>query len=118
MHPRLHPLLLLLPIAPFLDDWGRTIATTRLLDETERAEVIGALIEGCRKVPSQVGYYRALAGFANAYPRGLDAPDLVAEQTAAVRRALRDGGLRQKVAVRRESFEASIVKRARTVLAG
>jgi hypothetical protein len=109
---------LLLPIAPFLDDWGARIAATPLLGDDERAEIVGALLEGCRKVPGQAGYYRALAGFARAYPRGLDAPEVAADQPTAVRRALRDGALRQKVAVRRESFEASAAKRARAIVGG
>jgi hypothetical protein len=112
---RRHPSLLL-PIAPFLDDWGANLAVSEHLGDSDRAEVFAALVEGCRKVPGQVGYYRALAGFARAYPRGIDAPLLVADQTTSVKRTLRDATLRQKIAVRRESFETSIVKRARAVL--
>jgi len=108
---------LLLPIAPFLDAWGERIATSPALAEAERAEVVAALVEGCRKVPGQSGYARALAGFAQAWPRGLDAPDLAQHQPASVRRSLRDAGLRKALSIKRESFEASLAKRARTLLA-
>jgi hypothetical protein len=106
---------LLLPIAPFLDAFGERIATSAELGTADRAEIVAALIEGCRKVPGQAGYARALAGFARAYPRGLDAPELVQHHPASVKRALREPGLRKALAIVRESFEASLAKRARAI---
>ncbi len=108
---------LLLPIAPFLDDWGERVAVFPGLAEADRAEIVAALVEGCRKVTGQAGYFRALAGFARAHSRGLEAPELAQHYPASVKRALRDAALRQKLAVRRESFEASYAKRARSILA-
>ncbi len=107
---------LLLPIAPLLDAWGEQIATAAGLDHADRAEIVAALVEGCRKLPGQVGYARALAGFARAYPRGLEAPELAQHHRASVKRALRDAGLRRALSVKRESFEASLAKRARAIL--
>ena len=107
---------LLLPIAPFLDSWGETVARSTVLADADRAEVVTALVEGCRKIPGQAGYQRALAGFDRAFPRGLEAPALTPHYPASVKRALRDAGLRQKLAVKRESFEASCAKRARAIL--
>jgi len=106
---------LLLPIAPFLDAWGERIATFPGLEEEARAEVVSALVEGCRKVAGQAGYHRALAGFSRAHPRGLDAPALRQHFSASVKRALREATLRQKLAVGRESFEASCAKRVRAL---
>jgi hypothetical protein len=107
---------LLLPIAPFLDEWGERVARFPALADADRAEVVAALVEGCRKIPGQAGYVRALVGFARAHPRGLEAPELAQHYPASVRRALRDAGLRQKLAVRSESFEASYAKRARSIV--
>ncbi|MFI5316289.1 MAG: hypothetical protein ACHQ6T_11355 [Myxococcota bacterium] len=104
---------LLLPIAPFFDAWGETVARFAGFGDAERAEIVGALVEGCRKIPGQVGYYRALAGMERALPRGLDAPDLARHYSASVRRELRGAELRRRLAVKRESFEASAAKRAR-----
>jgi hypothetical protein len=109
---------LLLPFAPLLDDWGERIARTRALSTRERAEVVEALAQGCTKLPGQQGYYRALAGFARASGRGLDAPDLAQHFAASTRRLLRQSELRQKVAVPRASFESQLAKRARAVLGG
>jgi hypothetical protein len=108
--------LLLLPIAPFLDAWGESLARFPGLGDAERAEVVTALVEGCRKIPGQVGYYRALSGLERALPRGLEAPELAQHYPASVRRELRGAELRRRIAVKRESFEASAAKRARALL--
>jgi hypothetical protein len=107
---------LLLPIAPFLDAWGEAVARFPGLDDSQRAEVVSALVEGCRKIPGQVAYYRALAGLERALPRGLEAPELAQHYPVSVRRELRDAELRRRIAVKRESFEASAAKRARELL--
>jgi hypothetical protein len=107
---------LLLPIPPFLDAWGQTLATTRRLSTQERAEVVEALVVGCAKLGPQQAYYRALAGFAAAFPRGLDAPELREHCSARVRRELRAASLRQRIAVSRASFESSYAKRVRALL--
>ena len=107
---------LLLPIAPMLDEWGERVARAPGLTARDRAEVVEALAQGCVKLPGQQGYYRALAGFARASARGLEAPDLAAHYAASTRRLLRESGLRQKLAVPRASFESQLAKRARAVL--
>ncbi len=107
---------LLLPIGPCLDAWGERLARWPDWNAAQRAGVLGALVEGCRKVAGQEGYYRALAGFDQAYPGGIEARDLNGELGSSARRELKDAGLRKKVAVRRESFESSLRKRARARL--
>ncbi len=47
----------LLPLCPFLDDWGAVVAK---LEEND--EVLAALVTGCQKLKGQQGYYRAIAG--------------------------------------------------------
>ena len=108
---------LLLPIAPFLDDWGARLALWPGWDLAERANVVAGLVEGCRKVQGQEGYYRALAGFDREFPGGLDSRELTAHLGARLRKELKDAKLRQKIAVRRESFESSYAKRVRAALA-
>jgi hypothetical protein len=108
---------LLLPLGPFLDDWGARLARWPKWKAKERAAIVGSLLEGCRKVPGQEGYYRALAGFDAAVAGGLESRELVAEYGSAAKRELKDSDLRRKIAVRRESFESSYAKRARALLA-
>jgi len=106
---------LLLPIAPFFDAWGETVARFAGFCDAERAEVVSALVEGCRKIPGQVAYHRALAGLERALPRGLEAAELRQHYSASVRRELRGADLRRRVSVKRESFEASVAKRVRAL---
>lgn len=108
---------LLLPLGPFLDDWGATLARHAAWRPEGRAQVVGGIVDGFRKVAGGESYGRALAGFDAAYPGGLEARDIGAHYTSSVRRELKGTELRRKLAVRRESFESSYGKRARAVLA-
>lgn len=103
---------LLLPLGPCFDAWGARIATHPALKPDDRAEVAAALVAGCRKIPGQTGYFRALAGIASATPL-----DRLAERMPAqARKALQDPALRRQLAVRRESFEHSLRKQALGIL--
>jgi hypothetical protein len=102
---------LLLPLAPFLDDWGALISSHPSLSVADRSEVLAALVSGCGKIPNQFGYFRALAGFATADPRGFD--DAASRLPAALRKDLRD--LRKRIDVPRISFESMMSKKVATV---
>jgi hypothetical protein len=99
----------LLPLCPFLDDWGQVVAQ---LDDSH--EVLAALVIGCQKIPGQQGYYRAIAGMrarsATAFDRA------AAHMPNAAQRLLRDAGLRKLIDVPRISFESMMRKRARSAL--
>ena len=104
---------LLLPIGPFFDEWGGVVARHPGLDSEERGEVLDALVKGCRKVPNQVGYYRAIAGFQETNARNFE---LAAERMpAASRKELRDPAMRQRIAVPRRSFESALVKKVQAM---
>ena len=100
----------LLPLCPFLDDWGGVVAQME-----ESNEVLAALVTGCQKVQGQQGYYRAIAGML--------AASLAAFERAAARmpngaqRLLRSAEMRKLIDVPRVSFESMMRKRARTALA-
>lgn len=106
---------LLLPIGPFLDAWGETLARHPAWSAAQRAEVVAGLLDGCRKVANQEGYYRALCGFDAASAGGIDA--LEPSFATAARREWKSDATRKKLGVRRVSFESSYQKRARQVLA-
>jgi hypothetical protein len=110
---RAHPDLLL-PPPPFLDAWGERLARWKPWSDAERAEVVGALLDGCRRIAGQSGYFRALAALERELPGGLArlAPQLASSQ----KKELKDAALRQKLAVLRASFESSYTKRARRIL--
>ncbi|MCM2257982.1 MAG: hypothetical protein NDJ94_20305 [Vicinamibacteria bacterium] len=107
---------LLLPLGPCLDDWGAKLATWKAWDDDVRAEVLAGLADAARKVRNQSGYYRALAGFDAHFPGGLTGPRMTRALPARVQRDLKDSELRKRIAVRRESFEASLAKKTREIL--
>lgn len=100
----------LLPLSPFLDEWGATVAQLE-----ESPEVLAALVNGCQKIPGQQGYYRAIVGMraasASAFERA------AAHMPNSAQRLLRDAALRKLVDVPRVSFESMMRKRARAALA-
>lgn len=104
---------LLLPLSPFLDDWGATIARHPLLDHAARVETVEALVNGCRKIAGQTGYFRALAGFREAAPQEFEA--CVAGLTNAERKFARDAAFRKQLDVPRASFESTLRKKVAAI---
>ncbi|MEO8371713.1 MAG: hypothetical protein ABI806_21170 [Candidatus Solibacter sp.] len=100
----------LLPLCPFLDEWGGVVVK---LEESH--EVLAALVTGSQKVEGQQGYYRAMAGMRAASQSGFDRA--AAHMPNAVQRGLKDAALRKLMDVPRGSFEAMMRKRARTAVA-
>ena len=105
----------LLPFGPFFDDWGRTLGAHPDFNPAARGELLAALLAGCRKVPGQVGYYRAIAGLEDAVGN-LDV--LAKHLPGASQKALKDPELRRAIAIKQVSFESALKKRAGVVLAG
>ena len=100
----------LLPLCPFLDEWGGVVAQ---LEDSH--EVLAALVTGCQKVQGQQGYYRAIAGMRAASSGAFDRA--AARMPNAAQRLLRDAELRKLIDVPRVSFESMMRKRARAALA-
>jgi hypothetical protein len=100
----------LLPLCPFLDDWGSLVAQ---LEESH--EVLAALVIGSRKVQGQQGYYRAIAGMLAASSGAFDRA--VGRMPNGAQRVLRSAEMRKLIDVPRVSFEFMMRKRARTALA-
>ena len=100
----------LLPLPPFLDDWGAAVAALR-----EGGEVLEALVTGCRKLEGQQGYYRAIAGMRARDAAAFDRA--AAAMSNSARRLLRESEMRKRIDVPRASFESMMRKRARSALA-
>jgi hypothetical protein len=99
----------LLPLCPFLDEWGGVVAQ---LEDCH--EVLEALVTGCQKVQGQQGYYRAIAGMRAAGASAFDRA--AARMSNGAQRLLRGAELRKLVDVPRASFESMMRKRARAAL--
>ena len=102
---------LLLPIGPWFDDWGELIGRTALLDDSDRAEVVGALIELHLSSPRQQGCLRALAGIHRTTRGGL--ASYVIDLPARLRKEALRGRIREALDVSPEHFEARMEKRLR-----
>lgn len=107
---------LLLPMGPFFDAWGATVATDTSIDRQGRAEVLATLIDAHESDPSQQGFLRAMAGIHGATRGGID--DLAKELPAKQRRAVSGGAVREALGVTRDRFEARMVNRLKQALAG
>ena len=101
----------LLPLCPFLDEWGGIVGRME-----ESHEVLAALVTGCQKVPGQQGYCRAIAGMRAASATLFERT--AARMPNAAQRMLRDAELRKLIDVPRASFESMMRKRARAALGG
>jgi hypothetical protein len=99
----------LLPLCPFLDDWGGVVAQ---LEGSH--EALAALVVGCQKVQGQQGYYRAIAGMRAASPGAFERA--ASRMSNSEQRLLRGAEMRRLIDVPRISFESMMRKRTRTAL--
>lgn len=104
----------LLPLGPFFDDWGFLIGSHPKLSPDDRAQALAALLSGCKKIPGQSGYYRAIAGLARALDGKLD--DFARRMPASLRQELKNAEVRRHIALKQISFESGMRKRTLAVL--
>lgn len=75
----------LIPVGPFMDEWGTTLGSSKDLTQAEKGEIVICLFEGYKRQNQAFGYARAYGGLINSLPRGIDtleadiAFDVVAE---------------------------------------
>lgn len=62
----------LIPVGPFMDDWGMVLGETNLLTPEEKVEIIAAFVEGYGRQDHAYGYVRAYHGLVKALPDGLE----------------------------------------------
>lgn len=100
----------LIPFSPFLDEWGAMLGIHPALDWDARAEVLAALIHGCRTIANQRGYFRALHGMSESL--GGDFERVLRLTPASTRASWKDANLRKQIAVPKVSFESMMKKMA------
>lgn len=62
----------LVPVGPFMDEWGRHLGATEQLSSAEKGEIVAALHEGFTRQDQAYGYARAYHGLVKALPKGLE----------------------------------------------
>lgn len=60
----------LIPVGPFMDDWGMTLGNSPNLSLAEKGEIVCALFEGFSRQDQAFGYARAYRGLIQALPEG------------------------------------------------
>ena len=105
---------MLLPLGPLFEEWGAVIGTHPSLETEERAEVLCALLNGCKKIKNQVGYFRAVAGMAQAcdskFGRVIDL------MPSSARAITKDPEVRRHMAISPQSFASSMRKKVQVIL--
>ena len=61
----------LVPVGPFMDDWGKLLGQDPDLSLAEKAEIIAAFFEGYKRQDQALGYVRAFRGIIQSLPDGL-----------------------------------------------
>lgn len=109
---------LMLPLSPFLEGWGRSVASHPGLGYEEKLQVLRQLLRGCDStskawcVPNQVGYYRALNGFASVLNLDRCAKDLGSAEVAV----LKEHTTRMHLGLSEKAFADKLGARARELL--
>ncbi|MFP5386929.1 MAG: hypothetical protein ACLGHN_12670 [Bacteriovoracia bacterium] len=62
----------LIPVGPFMDQWGEILGTSAGLSTSEKGEIVICLFEGFKRQDQAYGYARAFRGLVHALPEGLD----------------------------------------------
>lgn len=62
----------LVPVGPFMDQWGKDLGASELLSLEEKGEIVAALHEGFGRQDQAFGYTRAYHSLINTLPRGLE----------------------------------------------
>jgi hypothetical protein len=61
----------LIPVGPFMDEWGESLGGSEELTMMEKGEIVAALFEGHKRQDHAYGYSRAFSGFVASLGHGL-----------------------------------------------
>lgn len=62
----------LIPVGPFMDDWGKVLGESSILSNEEKVEIIAAFHEGFTRQDQAYGYIRAYHGLIGSLPNGVE----------------------------------------------
>jgi hypothetical protein len=58
----------LIPVGPFMDQWGHTLCESKTITLEEKAEIVAALYEGHKRQDQALGYIRCYRELSKAFP--------------------------------------------------
>ncbi|MCF8058362.1 MAG: hypothetical protein K9K67_03640 [Bacteriovoracaceae bacterium] len=94
----------LIPVGPFMDDWGEDLIKANILTLTEVGEVVAALYDGFLRQVEAFGYIRGFRGILNQLENGL--ADLESALPFDLIRDIKKSEFYRLSEVSRETFEA------------
>uniref|UniRef100_UPI003566DD9F hypothetical protein n=1 Tax=Halobacteriovorax sp. TaxID=2020862 RepID=UPI003566DD9F len=62
----------LIPVGPFMDQWGEDLGKSKKLSMEEKAEIISAFFEGYKRQDQAFGYARAYGAMMRTFDSGID----------------------------------------------
>lgn len=99
----------LVPVGPFMDDWGAKLGSSSALTLADKAEIVCALYEGYTRQDQAFGYVRAYRGLINALPEKL----LSLEESMAydLMLEIKNSPFSRAAEIPKEEFEEDLKKR-------
>ena len=94
----------LIPVGPFMDQWGGTLGESNLLSSAEKVEIIAAWYEGYNRQDHAFGYIRAYHGMLKSLPEGLES--LARDLPFDFAQTLKKSKFADLARMNREEFEA------------
>ena len=97
----------LIPVGPFMDDWGVTLGASENLSLSEKAEIVAAFFEGYKRQDQAFGYIRAFKGLTDQLEAGLGALEM--DLPYDLIQEIKKSDFYQLSKVPREEFEQSYI---------
>jgi hypothetical protein len=99
----------LVPLGPFMDDWGELLGRDPDLTLAEKAEIISAFFEGYKRQDQAFGYIRAFRGLINSLPDGL--PTLEAHMPFDLVLEIKKSKFYESAQISKDEFEQNLSDR-------
>ena len=99
----------LIPVGPFMDQWGEILGSSTELTLEEKAEIVSALFEGYNRQNQAYGYVRAFRGLTGALPEGLQT--LEASLPFDLVHELKNSKLSESSQISKEDFEENMKRK-------
>lgn len=99
----------LVPVGPFMDDWGHLLGSDPKLSTTDKVEIIAAFFEGWTRQDLALGYIRAFRGLTHALPGGLES--LEADMPYDLMAAIKQSKFFELSRIEQDEFEEMMKKK-------
>lgn len=99
----------LVPVGPFMDDWGAILGSDKQLSMPDKAEIIAAFFEGYSRQDQAFGYIRAFRGLVNSLPDGLNSMEAYLPFDLMLE--IKKSKFYELAQIPKDEFEANLCKR-------